>query len=342
MKKIISGIFVVVLLFAMAPMALANISVRLDGNPIAFDVPPQMVDGRTMVPLRAIFDALGAETDWDDSTQTITATRAGVEVSMQVGNPIIIAAGTSVTLDVPPLIIDGRTLVPTRAVAESFGVYVQWDGDMQVVRLATQPGLLGPFPLENHPVVGNWLMPGGTPWNFRANGHGAWAAFPAETSPATQVWHEFTWVSVSPGTIRIISPAGSSIGGLYEYSVSGNNMTLVGLENQLVRRHQLHRQGGQHPVNLNNALVGRWTTFHTEGADGTGYVFNADGTGYAFGPGFRINFNWSTPRDNFVILNELTATGVSAGTRALYFNIEANMLYLRFPGGTLYIDLIRR
>ena len=59
------------------------ISVNIDGNPILFDVPPQLIDSRTMVPLRAIFEALGAVVSWDNSSQTITATKENIIVKMQ-------------------------------------------------------------------------------------------------------------------------------------------------------------------------------------------------------------------------------------------------------------------
>ena len=54
---------------------------------------------------------------------------------MTVGNNVITVDGRSVTLDVPPMIVDSRTLVPARAVAESFGINVDWNGDTQTVIL---------------------------------------------------------------------------------------------------------------------------------------------------------------------------------------------------------------
>jgi len=129
-------------------LANTEIRVTLNGAEIQFDVPPQMIDSRTMVPLRAIFYALGAEVAWDGGTQTITATRGDVIVVMQVGNPVITVNGNSVTLDVPPLIIDGRTLVPARAVAESFGVDVQWNPSTRTVVLTTDAPIPAPMPHE--------------------------------------------------------------------------------------------------------------------------------------------------------------------------------------------------
>jgi len=154
MKRVLSVVLAVFLIFALAPTVFANISVTLDGSPIYFgDVPPQMIDNRTMVPLRAIFEALNAEIEWDGYTQTVTANRAGRVVVMQVGNPVITVAGNYVELDVPPLIIDNRTLVPARAVAESFGVNVEWNGYTQTVVLTAGTVQV---PVDSNPLVGRW------------------------------------------------------------------------------------------------------------------------------------------------------------------------------------------
>jgi len=116
-----------------------EIAVYLNGERMTFDVPPQIIDNRTMVPMRAIFEALNAWVYWSGNTQTITATGAATTVEMQVGNPIITVNGNEITLDVPPMIIDNRTLVPVRAVAESFDAEVEWDAETQTVSIQTTP-----------------------------------------------------------------------------------------------------------------------------------------------------------------------------------------------------------
>jgi hypothetical protein len=132
---------VIVLVLSITPTALASSDVRvtLDGQQIVFDVPPQIIDDRTMVPLRAIFEALGAEVDWNPATRTVTATRGDTVVVMQVGNATITVDNANVVLDVPPMIVGDRTLVPARAVAESFGVDVEWNGATRTVILTTEP-----------------------------------------------------------------------------------------------------------------------------------------------------------------------------------------------------------
>ena len=114
-----------------------GITVLMDGEPIVFDVPPQLVDDRTMVPMRKIFEVFGAQVDWDGETNTATAVKGDNIVQMQIGNPVITVDGQQVLLDVPPQLIDNRTLAPIRAVAEGLRADVAWNGDTQTVVITT-------------------------------------------------------------------------------------------------------------------------------------------------------------------------------------------------------------
>ena len=110
---------------------IANVS--LNGEKLKFDMPPIIQKGRTLVPMRAIFEALGAEVSWDDATQTVTATATDKSITVQIGNPQIQVNGEPIKLDVPPQIVKDRTLVPVRAIGESFGATVDWDDATQTV-----------------------------------------------------------------------------------------------------------------------------------------------------------------------------------------------------------------
>ena len=124
----------------------ANISVILDGNFLSFDVPPQIIDGRTMVPMRTIFEAMGAFVNWNGNSRTIVATKDDTMIIMQIDNPVLNKDGVSIQLDVPPQIVDDRTLVPIRAVAESFDAQVSWHGDTSTVIIKTIGSVLSPTP----------------------------------------------------------------------------------------------------------------------------------------------------------------------------------------------------
>ena len=110
-----------------------NIMVHLNGEKLSFDQHPLIIDGRTMVPLRAIFEALGAEVIWDDATKTITAKKEKRVVMLEIGKRFITIDGVSKELDVPAQILNNRTLVPIRAVSEAFDCEVGWDGVTQTV-----------------------------------------------------------------------------------------------------------------------------------------------------------------------------------------------------------------
>ncbi len=88
---------------------------------------PVIVNDRTLVPLRAIFEAMGAEVNWDDATRTVTATRDDVTISLAIGSDQLYVNGEAVTIDVPAQIINDRTMIPVRAIAESFGCEVNWN-----------------------------------------------------------------------------------------------------------------------------------------------------------------------------------------------------------------------
>ena len=153
MKKILSVILALSLaaglLIGATSVSADEITVELDGNPIEFDVKPEIIDGRTMVPLRKIFEEIGALVKWDNDTQTVSARKNKKTITLSIdsadlqidkgdtdeeGNPIY----ETVTLEVPAQIVSGRTLVPARAISESFGLDVDWDEDNRKVTITSE------------------------------------------------------------------------------------------------------------------------------------------------------------------------------------------------------------
>ena len=137
-KKFISAAVCAAMLAA-APAALCedDIKVILDGSAMSFEVPPQIINDRTLVPLRAIFEALGADVEWDEDTRTVTAEKDGTVLSLAIDSYVMTVGERMVELDSPAVIIDDRTLVPARAVSESFGADVEWDEDTRTVIITT-------------------------------------------------------------------------------------------------------------------------------------------------------------------------------------------------------------
>lgn len=116
----------------------SDIHVRYNGRRVSFGKygqNPVITSGRTMVPLRSIFETMGASVQWDDATRSVTATRGSTVVKMTVGQTSFTVNGQTKTLDVAPRILNGRTVVPVRAIAESFGASVGWNGDAKIVSI---------------------------------------------------------------------------------------------------------------------------------------------------------------------------------------------------------------
>lgn len=134
MKK---KIFAFAMAAALSVSAAGATSLVVDGTNVQTDVPPVIVDGRTLVPVRALFESLGATVGWEESTQTATATKGSTVISMQIGNTTAYVNGVAKTLDVPAQTIEGRTMAPARFVAESLNATVNWDSASDTVKIST-------------------------------------------------------------------------------------------------------------------------------------------------------------------------------------------------------------
>jgi len=111
-----------------------RLSVTIDGELVVFDVAPRIIEGRAMVPMRSIFEALNANVEWDETTQTVTArSNDGNVISLLAGSSTIYINGTPSEIDVPPQIVESRTMVPTRVVAEALNMNVSWNEETRTV-----------------------------------------------------------------------------------------------------------------------------------------------------------------------------------------------------------------
>ncbi len=114
----------------------SGITVLYNGKRISFHAyaqNPEITEGRTLVPLRSIFEAMGAEVEWDDTTKTATAKRGNVTVTIGIGASEMYKNGKAVPVDVPAQIVNSRTMVPVRVIAEAFDADVQWNNNGRTV-----------------------------------------------------------------------------------------------------------------------------------------------------------------------------------------------------------------
>ncbi len=136
MRKTILAITILFLfLFSFSVSAEEQVEVLLNGSKIEFaDQNPVIINGRTLVPLRGVLEAMGVTVGWIDETQTATAEKDGIKVTLTIDDPTLYKNGEAITLDVPAQLINSRTMVPARAVSESFGARVGWfESKSQVV-----------------------------------------------------------------------------------------------------------------------------------------------------------------------------------------------------------------
>ncbi len=126
------------------------IRVYVDGRLVTFDVPPTVIQGRVLVPLRGIFEQMGATVDYDARTQHIVAIRGTQAVELTIGSRQARVNDSPKLLDVPAFTINGRTMVPLRFISESLGASVQWVEASRTILIGS-PGAAAPAPPAPQP-----------------------------------------------------------------------------------------------------------------------------------------------------------------------------------------------
>jgi hypothetical protein len=107
------------------------VTVYLDGVDLFFESDPVIVNERTMVPMRKIFETLGATVEWDESARTVSAGGGGTDLQLTIDSDVAYVNGAEIRLDAAPFIQDDITFVPLRFVSEASGAEVLWDGDLR-------------------------------------------------------------------------------------------------------------------------------------------------------------------------------------------------------------------
>ncbi len=136
-----------------------EIAVKFNGKYLDFDVKPTIINGRTMVPFRKIFEALNCTVSWDDENAIATGSRNGYIVSLPIGDTTAFVNSSPVDLDQPAELINERTMVPLRFVSESMGALVSWnEATSTVTILATIPETIYFLRPESFGDLGTWSL----------------------------------------------------------------------------------------------------------------------------------------------------------------------------------------
>ena len=140
MKRIWKSLLVLAVfcLFMLGAAADEQIRIYLDGKEIAFDTPPTIINDNTLVPMRAVFEALGAEVQWNDEKQCVTANRYDTEIKLFVGQNCLYRNNLCKDMPCSSQLINDRVYVPVRAIAESFGCHVDWCEESNAVAIFTE------------------------------------------------------------------------------------------------------------------------------------------------------------------------------------------------------------
>ncbi|MGE7690623.1 copper amine oxidase N-terminal domain-containing protein [Lysinibacillus sp. NPDC097214] len=141
-SRITLALILVLISFSFAPSAEAApaITVEIDGDEVEFDQGAVSINGRTLVPMRTIFEELESTVQWNAKTKSITAVRGTKKIGLVIGSKTATVNGQKIALDVAPQIINGRTLVPLRFISEALGAKVDWNNQTKTVYITTYVG----------------------------------------------------------------------------------------------------------------------------------------------------------------------------------------------------------
>lgn len=142
MKKRISALVLAMVMTMPAAAFADDISINVNGVSLETDQPPIIENGRTLVPLRAVAEALGCQVEWDNAAKTASFSMGEVTAAITVGESYILVGdgvyNEEFPIDTPAVIRNSRTLIPLRALSECFGYDVNWDNDTRTVTISTK------------------------------------------------------------------------------------------------------------------------------------------------------------------------------------------------------------
>ena len=154
MRRIIAITILIIFCFIATPYAqLPVITVELDGVDVVFPDAKPFIDenSRTLIPIRFVSEAMGAEVGWEDATKKVTIKLDSTVLILTIGSPVLMKNGGIWPMDTKPIIKEARTFVPIRFVAEGLGAWVDWEDSTKTVIISTEEPLVKP------PIVWNGL-----------------------------------------------------------------------------------------------------------------------------------------------------------------------------------------
>jgi S1-C subfamily serine protease len=143
-KKKYSLLFIVLILVFLTGQSVSaesKINVVIDGKLLIFDSEPIIYNNSTFVPMRGIFEALGAVVEWNGATRTVTSTKGSTTVKITIDDAVALLNGSEIALTAPAMVVENRTMVPLRFVSEALGAKVEWNGSTRTVYIEQKTNL---------------------------------------------------------------------------------------------------------------------------------------------------------------------------------------------------------
>ena len=111
--------------------------VNVNNTILGFETPPVTESDRTLVPMRFLFEQLGADVTWDEATETATAKKANTTINFSIDNTTATVNGAATTMDVPARLVGDKSVVPLRVLSEEMGYTVEWDEETRMATITT-------------------------------------------------------------------------------------------------------------------------------------------------------------------------------------------------------------
>ena len=298
-KLLATTMALIIALGMMSTVVQANQRIRVvvDGYEVSFpDQEPILVNGRVMVPVRGVFEQMGFDVFWDRDAQTAVLTNAEITVIVPTGSRHFTVNGERHTPEVAAQMVQGRLMLPLRAVAEAVGGTASWDSSARVAEITSPQYVV-------HPLVGTWYWNAYERWVyvFEADGTGVRGFFPHLEG--------FEWTTPEPGHIDM-EFTGSTLWRApveqWTYTIVGDSFILesrqlIGLSytylwtESIAHRPTIERNFEGH------VLVGTWVFDENEEIVLT---FFADGVLHAYYYGDREYGLWYAYNNHVVLIAE--------------------------------------
>lgn len=127
----------------LAAVTQTKITIQLNGKVLTFDSEPRNMNGRTLVPITSLAKELGAITEWNPETKSVTITLLSKTekrtIYLKIGQAVALVDGVEVKMDTPAAIYENRTFVPLRFISENFGAKVDWEEKTRTIKITYDP-----------------------------------------------------------------------------------------------------------------------------------------------------------------------------------------------------------